>query len=101
MSTLPFYYIPRWDPKHKEPILFLPDMSANKYNIVCYAHVGQHSEASMEYYHSTRPIRPNKEERRLTHALIREYSGFMEKSEHMELKRRDSRRFQKTRWGIK
>jgi hypothetical protein len=100
MSTLPFYYIPRWSPKHKEAVLFLPDMPANKYNIVCYAHVGQHSEACMEYYRETRRPRPNKKERQAINALIREYSGLMDKSEHMELKRKDSRRFQKVRWGI-
>lgn len=33
--------------------LFFPEMSANRYNIVCWD--GSHGEASMEYYRSTRP----------------------------------------------
>lgn len=43
-------------------IAFLPELSANVGNIVCYAHIGQHSEASMEYYHSTETALPSEYE---------------------------------------
>ena len=36
---------------------FLPDSDANYGRIVCYAHIGQHSEASLDYYDKrTRPV---------------------------------------------
>ena len=37
---------------------FLPDVPANRGNIVCYAHIGQHSEASLDYYRLGRPAKP-------------------------------------------
>ena len=37
--------------------LFLPYDSANRGNIVCWQRLGQHSEASMGYYQSTRKPR--------------------------------------------
>lgn len=43
-------------------IAFLPELSANVGNIVCYAHIGQHSEASIEYYHSTETVLPSEYE---------------------------------------
>lgn len=39
-------------------IAFLPELSANIGNIVCYAHTGQHGEASLEYYHDTAEATP-------------------------------------------
>ena len=39
-------------------VAFFPDHEANRGMIVCYAHIGQHSEASIEYYHSTLPAKP-------------------------------------------
>jgi hypothetical protein len=48
----------RTDPTDKgEPIAFFPEASANPGMIVCYAHIGQHSEACNEYYRSCKPIR--------------------------------------------
>lgn len=38
---------------------FMPDSEANPGRILCYAHIGQHSEASMDYYHSGRPAKPH------------------------------------------
>ena len=35
---------------NEEIVAFLPELKANYGNIVCYAHVGQHSEASYDYY---------------------------------------------------
>lgn len=41
----------KWEGGEKSnAVLFLPEYSANLGNIVCYAHVGQHSEACMGYY---------------------------------------------------
>ena len=37
---------------------FFPDGHVNPGNIMCYAHVGQHSEASIEYYAETKPCSP-------------------------------------------
>lgn len=39
-------------------IAFLPELRANVGNIVCYEHIGQHGEASLEYYHSTEKATP-------------------------------------------
>lgn len=38
---------------------FMPDAEANPGRIVCYAHIGQHSEASMDYYRLGRPAKPH------------------------------------------
>lgn len=37
-----------------EVIAFMPELPANYGRIVCYAHMGQHSEADVEYYHNTK-----------------------------------------------
>lgn len=44
------YRVDKRDPS--ESIAFLPDVEANRGMIVCYAHVGQHSEGSIDYYRS-------------------------------------------------
>lgn len=36
-----------------EVIAFMPEIPSNYGRIVCYAHMGQHSEADVEYYHNT------------------------------------------------
>jgi hypothetical protein len=43
-------------------IAFMPELPANYGKIVCYAHIGQHSEASIEYYHSTTTALPSEYE---------------------------------------
>ncbi len=44
-------------------LLFFPAYSANRGNIVCYAHMGQHSEACMGYYRQCRnPSTPQQKE---------------------------------------
>lgn len=43
-------------------IAFLPELPANYGKIVCYAHIGQHSEASIEYYHNTETALPSEYE---------------------------------------
>jgi len=37
------------------PIAFVPEGEANPGMLICYAHVGQHSEACRAYYASTKP----------------------------------------------
>ena len=43
----------RKDRKDGTIIAFYPECSANYGNIACYQHIGQHGEASLEYYYST------------------------------------------------
>jgi hypothetical protein len=43
-----------------EVIAFLPDVEANRGKIVCYVHVGQHGEASYNFYaDDCRPVKPD------------------------------------------
>jgi hypothetical protein len=44
--------------KDDEVTAFFPTHEANPGCIVCYAHVGQHSEASFRYYHEARLAKP-------------------------------------------
>lgn len=44
----------RKDVKANEIVAFLPECDVNHGNIMSYAHIGQHSEASLEYYHGTK-----------------------------------------------
>ena len=37
---------------------FLPELPANYGNVVCYAHTGQHGEASIDYFHETKNATP-------------------------------------------
>lgn len=49
----------RKDRKDGTIIAFYPECSANYGNIVCYQHIGQHGEASLEYYYSTVKASPD------------------------------------------
>lgn len=53
-----------------EVIAFMPELKANYGKIVCYAHIGQHSEADLEYYQNT--IKANESEYKL---LLNELNG--------------------------
>jgi len=48
---------------------FFPDLPANLGNILCYAHIGQHSEASLDYFYG------------LPHAKPEEYQNLKEELE--------------------
>jgi hypothetical protein len=50
-------YWNKWN-KAWTPIAFLPDVEANRGNIMSYEHMGQHCEACMGYYRSTKPCEP-------------------------------------------
>lgn len=52
------------------PIAFLPDVEANRGNIMSYEHMGQHGEASLDYYWSTKPCEPE-----LYAPLLKELEG--------------------------
>lgn len=43
-------YDRRW-----EPVAFLPDVPANPGRVMSYEHCGQHSEASLDWYRTTKP----------------------------------------------
>jgi hypothetical protein len=49
----------RVDPEYKDVVAFLPDEPVNQPYISSYAHVGQHSEASWDYYYNTQPATPD------------------------------------------
>ena len=49
----------RVDPKDGEVIAFLPDEPANWSRVGCYTHIGQHSDASWDYYHTTKRATPD------------------------------------------
>jgi len=77
LTADPVIVIPRVCPVkpdgHPEALLFLPTAPpANPGRILCYAHVGQHSEASIDYYRDTRPPRTDAE-RAACDALVAEY----------------------------
>lgn len=52
----------RKDRKDGTIIAFFPECSANYGNIVCYQHIGQNGEASLEYYYSTVKANPDEYE---------------------------------------
>jgi len=56
----------------KDIIAFFPYLSANIGNIVCYVHIGQHSEASYDYYRECK--KANEEEYK---ALYNELSNIV------------------------
>ncbi len=69
--------------KDGTPILFLPQDAANYGRIVCYSHIGQHSEADVAYYtNDTKPDKIN-----ACADLIREYENLGEKTESIIRKR--------------
>lgn len=46
------------DTRTWEVMAFFPECHVVPGNIMCYAHVGQHSEASYDFYMSTKPCTP-------------------------------------------
>lgn len=46
----------RFCPTDEQIYFFLPEQSANRPYIICWAHVGQHSEASRAFFQSLEPI---------------------------------------------
>lgn len=54
--ALPVIYRIEQDEHGRNVVAFLPHCEANIGFIVCYAHTGQHSEAQLSYYQSTKPV---------------------------------------------
>ena len=65
---------------------FLPDVDVNRGMIMCYAHIGQHSEASLDYYREGRPATPKEYA-----SLKRELTGIGYKLQVVKRIRTDSR----------
>ena len=98
-----YKYIVKWEGgKQGHPILFFPEASANAGRIVCYVHMGQHSEADMTYYWGLKNI-PVKDAARWQEAndLISEYQGFMNEGETMQRVHRDNQKMRNERWERK
>lgn len=67
----------RKDKKTGEIIAFFPETPVNRYNIMSYMHIGQHSEASYEFYSAgTKKAEPNEYE-----FLLKELKGIYEDDE--------------------
>lgn len=73
--------IPRVE-KDGTPILFFPEFDANYGRIVIYVRVGQHGEADLEYYRTTKPDHKN-----ACADLIREHESFPDSTPHVLRKR--------------
>jgi hypothetical protein len=83
--------IPRLD-RDGTPVLFITDAPANYGNIVCYAHLGQHSEASVAYYRETKPAKRGE-----CDGLLREYASIPPKGVAI-VRRRLTRKMLKAIW---
>lgn len=91
----------------KSLVLFLPENAANYGRIECYAHVGQHSEASTEYMRDCKPATPQNMAKagiplEALDSLVREYETLGPAPEHcrVQLVRKDSAAMQRERWKL-
>lgn len=98
MTTI-YKFIVKWEGgKNGNPILFFPEYRANLYKILCYVHLGQHSEAHLGYYWGLRnPDKKNPKHVEEVKRLIAEYQTFMQPSERMQQVYRDNRKMRKER----
>lgn len=79
MSKVPeVLVIIRSDAETGEPVAFMPlePGTSDPYTMCCYAHIGQHSSASIDYYNSTRPANIHSDE--AANELWRELRGIYE-----------------------
>ena len=59
MAQIPVLFrVERSGPHEGEVTAVFPSLTANPGNLVCYAHVGQHSEGSIGWYNGTRAAKP-------------------------------------------
>ncbi len=90
--------------RNYEAILFFPAADANLGKIVCYAHVGQHSEASMMFFsqHTAKPTEKNLAKAGLSKAdfvdLIKEWENMGPEHTPVKLYDRDQPAFRDKRW---
>lgn len=81
----------RKDRETKSIVAFLPDIPVNRYMIMSYMHIGQHGEASLEYYFTT--AKASEEE---YSGLYGELCGIYE--EKLEIKQRLNRNILEKSW---
>lgn len=81
----------RKDKKTKEIVAFLPEVPVNRYMIMSYMHIGQHSEASLEYFLSTE-MASEEEYRNLYKELCKIYE------EKLTIRKRLNRNLLETAW---
>lgn len=92
--------IPRYHPRHKEVLLFLPeDPVGVKSWMGCYAHIGQHGDACLDYYRETTPHIPEGQAQALRD-LLREYEmlGLPEDRLPLKIYKRDTAKFRAMRF---
>lgn len=75
MTEIPVLFrVERSGPHKGEVTAVFPSLPANPGNLLCYAHVGQHCEGSIEWYHGTRAAKPAEYE-----SLLRELRRIYER----------------------
>jgi hypothetical protein len=87
--------IPRVHPEHG-PILFINDCPATFGHLVCYQHIGQHGEASLDYYRETKPAREGE-----CDALLREWNGQPPSNVRMVVRQRLDHDLLRAQWRTK
>lgn len=94
MANTYIYYIAKWEggQKNGNPVLFFPEYSANPGNIVCYAHMGQHSEACHSYYAGLKNCNTPAQQQALRD-LIAEYEQRLAPGEKLAQVYRDKERY--------
>ena len=70
---MPDRVILRKDKTDGSIVAFLPNNRARFGYVMCYAHIGQHSEASLDYYRTTLPLKP--EDYSAGDAMVRELTA--------------------------
>lgn len=93
-------YIAKWEggAKQGNAVLFFPEYAANLGNIVCYAHIGQHSEAALEYYRQCK--NPNTTQQKAAIAsLVKEYENTCYGGETLAQVYRDKQSYRKERYS--
>ena len=73
----------RKDKNTKEIVAFLPECPVNYGNILCYMHIGQHSEATLQYYWDT--VKATEEEYR---PLLEELENIVYNDDILTVKKR-------------
>lgn len=83
----------RKDRKTKDVVAFIPETLVHKYMIMSYMHIGQHSEASLEYYLSTEKASENEYS-----DLYKELCGIYGE-ENLQIKQRLNRKLLEQWWA--
>lgn len=83
----------RKDRKTKDVVAFIPETLVHKYMIMSYIHIGQHSEASLEYYLSTEKASENEYS-----DLYKELCGIYGE-ENLQIKQRLNRKLLEQWWA--